>query len=398
MRNGSILAGNDVSEIEGPATRRALARLLAESDAFESAWGREALHARASELPRGFDDLFDLSAVDELLSRRALRTPFLRLAKEGSIIPPARFTRSGGVGAEIADQVDDAAVARLFADGATIVLQALHRTWPPIGDFARELAAELGHPVQVNAYVTPPSSRGFAAHYDIHDVFVLQIAGEKRWVVHAPVLEAPLRSQPWTDRRDEVERAAAGESLLDVVLRPGDALYLPRGFVHAAEALGEVSAHLTVGIHVVTRHALLEALVSRAAENEPLRRALPAPLDLDDDALVGDELVATRSALVSFLEDLDPAAIRDALRGTLAAATRPGPVAPLRQVEASRAVWPGMRIRLRAGVDLTEAEATRIRVLLDGEAHAVNELDGDAHEVEEVVRALLRQSIVIPVD
>ena len=179
--------------------------------------------------------------------------------------------------------MDEAAVARLFADGTTIVLQALHRIWPPVIEFATDLRAELGHPVQVNAYVTPPSSRGFSAHYDIHDVFVLQIAGEKRWIVHEPAFEAPLRTQPWTQRRADVERTVAEqEPLLDVVLRPGDALYLPRGFIHAAEALGETCAHLTVGIHVITRHALVEALAALAVDDVELRRSLPLGLDLGD--------------------------------------------------------------------------------------------------------------------
>ena len=203
-----------------------------------------------------------------------------------SSTPPG--SRAGGVGAEIGDQVDEQAVAAFFADGATVVLQALHRVWPPIADFAIQLAADLGHPVQVNAYVTPPSSRGFSAHYDLHDVFVLQLAGEKRWIVHEPVLEAPLRSQPWTQRRGEVEAAAAtGGPALDVVLTPGDALYLPRGFLHAAEALGEISAHLTVGVHVLTRHAVVQALVELAEDELELRRSLPLGIDVAEPADVG---------------------------------------------------------------------------------------------------------------
>ena len=218
---------------QGPAHNgRALARCVADPDAFSSAWGTRALLATAAELPRPFDDLFDLEAVDELLSRRGLRTPFLRMAKDGIVVDTARYTRSGGVGAAIADQVDDTAVTRLFADGTTIVLQALHRVWAPLIVFAGDLTAELGHPVQVNAYVTPPSSRGFSAHYDIHDVFVLQVAGDKRWIVHEPVHEWPLRTQPWTQHRARVERAVESPPILDAVLRPGDALYLPRGFLH----------------------------------------------------------------------------------------------------------------------------------------------------------------------
>ena len=35
--------------------------------------------------------------------------------------------------------------------------------------------------MQINAYITPPENQGFAAHYDTHDVFVLQVSGSKRW-------------------------------------------------------------------------------------------------------------------------------------------------------------------------------------------------------------------------
>ena len=159
----------------------------------------------------------------------------------------------------------------LFLDGHTVVLQGLHRLWPPLIEFAGALTTDLGHPVQVNAYITPASSQGFSAHYDVHDVFVLQVAGEKRWRISEPVHPAPLRDQPWTDRRAEVAARAEEEPVLDTVLTPGDALYLPRGYLHAAEALGGVSCHLTVGVHPVTRHAVLEALLAIVADEPELR-------------------------------------------------------------------------------------------------------------------------------
>ena len=87
----------------------------------------------------------------------------------------------------------------------------------------------------------------------MHDVFVLQVSGTKRWRIHAPVWDAPLRDQPWTDRRAAVQRAAAEPPLIEAVLEPGDCLYLPRGFLHAATALGGVSTHLTLGVHTWTR-------------------------------------------------------------------------------------------------------------------------------------------------
>src|SRR4029079_7870032 len=244
-------------------------------------WGRAPLLTRGGA---GFRDLLDLDRVDELLSRRGLRTPFIRMAKAGQVLDSSSFTAPGGVGAEIGDQVRDDRVAALFGDGATVVLQALHRMWPPVIEVCTRLAAELGHPVQANAYVTPPSSRGFSAHYDVHDVFVLQLAGRKHWTIHAPVLADPLRDQAWGQRSAAVAAAAEQEPVIDTVLEPGDALYLPRGWLHAATALGEVSAHLTVGIHVVTRFALVEALAALVADDPALRATLQLGIETADTA------------------------------------------------------------------------------------------------------------------
>ena len=341
----------------GPAhDGRALARCVADPEAFASAWGSRPLLATASELPRSFDDLLDLDGVDELLSRRGLRTPFLRMAKDGVVVDSGRYTRSGGVGAAIGDQVDDTAVTRLFADGTTIVLQALHRLWPPIIEFAGALAGELGHPIQVNAYVTPPSSRGFDAHYDIHDVFVLQLAGEKRWIVHEPVHEWPLRSQPWTQRRRQVERAVAETTpTIDAVLRPGDALYLPRGFLHSAEALGDVSAHLTVGIHVVTRQALVEALVAAAEDEARLRQALPVGLDPTSAEALAEDLEATIDVFTASLLSVDPESVAARLAASLATSTKPSPIAPLEQAAAAERLTPSTRVHLRPSVSSKRA-------------------------------------------
>ncbi|HEU4350197.1 MAG TPA: cupin domain-containing protein, partial [Actinoplanes sp.] len=252
---GQVPGGSD-----RPALRRAVAT---DADKFAHAyWGRQPLLSRAADLagPDGFTDLLSPDAVDELLSRRGLRTPFLRVADRGTVLPAGRFTGSGGAGAEISDQVIDDQVMRLYADGATLVLQGLHRIWPPLIAYAGRLGRELRQPLQVNAYLTPAGSQGFATHYDTHDVFVLQVGGTKRWRIHEPVLADPLERQAWGGHKDEVSATAEGEPALDVVLEPGDALYLPRGWLHAAQAQGERSLHLTVGIRALTRHALVEEL------------------------------------------------------------------------------------------------------------------------------------------
>ncbi|MFI5954943.1 cupin domain-containing protein [Cryptosporangium sp. NPDC051539] len=358
-----------------------------------------------------FADLFGTGAVDELLTRRGLRTPFIRLAKNGSVVDPSRYTSGAGAGAEIADQVVDERVARLFADGATIVLQALHRTWPPLVDFGQQLATDLGHPVQINAYVTPPQNQGFAAHYDVHDVFVLQVAGEKRWLIHEPVIASPLRTQPWTSHADAVAERATEAPVINTVMRPGDSLYLPRGWLHSAQALGETSVHLTVGVHPTTKHALVEALAALAADVPALRESLPLGVDLADPTGLG--LSSVVDALSSWLREADPAVVADEVRKRVWPQSRPEPVAPLAQAafvaglgpdsvvrlrRHLRCVWDGSVLRLPdRTLTLPPITTAAVKTLLTGAPVRVAELpDLDADDQVVLVRRLLREGLCVP--
>ncbi|NYJ07717.1 cupin domain-containing protein [Petropleomorpha daqingensis] len=338
-------------------------------------WARRPLLARAEDTGESFADLLTLDDVDELLSRRGLRTPFLRIAKDGAVVDPKRFTTSGGAGAEVADQVSSDAVLRLFADGSTVVLQGLHRLWPPLIEFADQLAADLGHPTQVNAYITPPSSQGFSPHYDVHDVFVLQFAGEKHWRIHEPVLEAPLRTQPWNDRAAAVAAAAENDPVIDTVLRPGDALYLPRGYLHSARALGGISGHLTIGVHSVTRwtaaESALDVVRTLAADDPELRRSLPLGVDLADPASVADDVAAVIAGLRDWLTRVDPAEVADRVRARTWSQVRPGPVAPLAQSTAAAALGPDsvLQLRRRLRCRLLPAEGDRVTLIAGRRTH-----------------------------
>ena len=132
-----------------------------------------------------------------------------------------------------------------FERGATIVLQGLHHNWLPLARYCRRLEAFFGHPVQANAYYTPAGSQGLPVHHDTHEVISLQVAGSKRWLVYEPVLELPLKNQRYRSALGE-----PGEPVLDVTLRAGDTLYLPRGWLHQALTSDEDSLHITVGINV----------------------------------------------------------------------------------------------------------------------------------------------------
>ncbi|WP_188543927.1 cupin domain-containing protein [Rhodococcoides trifolii] len=403
--------------MRGPENRSALSRCISHdtkrfADEF---WGRAPLLSRADELPTPFTDLLSVDAVDELVAERGVRTPFLRMAHEGSVLPRESYTASGGFGAEMPDQVDSAKALAEFAAGATMVLQGLHRLWPPLIRFSRDLVDDVGHPVQINAYVTPSSSRGFDPHYDVHDVFVLQVSGEKRWLIHPPVHEHPLSNQPWTDHRSAVERMAATEPTLDVVLREGDSLYIPKGWIHSATALGETSIHLTVGMAAFTRYDVALQMLKTWADDPAMRSPLPLGIDLTDVDAVAPHVLSTLDALGAV--DTDPQAVAERIRSRFLDTTRPEPVRPLRTVatmasltDADEVIWRhGSSARIVEGaggvsvvlpgktVTLPLVCAPAVRRLHEGKPARAGELDGlDADDSKVVVTRLLREGILVP--
>lgn len=275
-------------------------------------------------MPRGepgrFDDLFSQTDAERLVCSGVLRYPAFRLVKEGSKLSvrdyatdlpwrPAPFTGTADV----------RRVAAEFEAGATIVLQALHHSWAPIAELCRALESELGHPVQANAYWTPRDSQGLAVHHDTHEVFVLQLSGEKRWLVYEPVLELPLRHQRYTKELGE-----PGEPVLDLTLRAGDTLYLPRGWLHEALTSSSDSLHLTIGVNVIPWLDAFRAALDDCAENVEFRRSVP------------EDGEARADLLAALAERLEPAEVVRRRRAKLVSKRRPsldGQISELRALD-----------------------------------------------------------------
>ena len=112
----------------------------------------------------------------------------------------------------------------------------------------------------------------------------LQVAGSKRWLVYEPVLELPLKNQ-----RYRSALGVPGEAILDVTLRAGDTLYLPRGWLHQALTSEHDSLHITVGVNVRRwideAHAELDAAEADLAFRQTLDAEEPPELPtLDAEA------------------------------------------------------------------------------------------------------------------
>jgi bifunctional lysine-specific demethylase and histidyl-hydroxylase NO66 len=258
----------------------ALGRLVGDAQAFVSeAWARRPLHHPGSG--ETYEDLLSMDDVDQLISSSSLRLPAFRMVKDGTTLPTSTYTRSARIGSATATGVaDPRRIYQLFHDGATIVLQGMHRYWPPLLRFCRELDLELGHPTQVNAYVTPPGARGLAVHHDSHDVFVLQAFGRKHWEVFEPPGGDGIRPGPW--RRGSPD---SRDPTMTIEMQPGDCLYLPEGTPHAARTQESVSGHLTIGVLSTTWREVIRHLLRLAEEEPAFRERLPVGSHRDPEGL-----------------------------------------------------------------------------------------------------------------
>ena len=240
--------------------------------------------------PEDLVGLLSFDDADQLLTASAIRTPSIRLAQDGAVLPESSYTRSATLaGKQLTGLLDARKALALFDEGATIVFQGLHRYWPPLTRLIAELELELGHPCQANAYLTPPGAQGFDVHSDSHDVFVFQTAGSKQWEVHTP------------------------EGVEQVLLEPGLSMYLPTGTPHAARAQDTVSLHVTLGINQLTWRGLVERSVRSALDDES-NEHLPAGY-LDRPEALAEGLADRLEALAERVRGIDPhAAVEDEVR------------------------------------------------------------------------------------
>jgi 50S ribosomal protein L16 3-hydroxylase len=102
---------------------------------------------------------------------------------------------------------------------------------------------------------------GVGPHVDSYDVFLLQVAGRRRWrwarAPRRPVLrdDVPLKM---------LARMPAPHA--QQVLEPGDLLYLPPGWAHEGTAVGTDCMTASIGFRSPTRDELARALLGAMAD------------------------------------------------------------------------------------------------------------------------------------
>ncbi len=295
-------------------------------------WTREGVLLRTAE--RDFGRFLNWDAVNAILNAGDFTFPGIKVSRRDSPVPPEQFTTSAG-GRQV---VDSRAVVDCFRDGASFGITGADSHWPPLREVLDCFHDALLESVNANVYCSPANTQGFQCHYDLHEVFVLQIEGTKHWRVFRPFTEAPVEG--WT--REGAEEALQTEPYIDVVLRKGDVLYVPRGHWHYAVAEDSVSLHVTIGVSCRRGLQFLDWLGTELLQETVWRRNAPLLRSEAGDGSVlrsNRTLEWSRELRESLVEKLSDATLfdrflRDTIRGLhplhnidLLAQGLPGPAA-----------------------------------------------------------------------
>jgi ribosomal protein L16 Arg81 hydroxylase len=358
----------------------------------------------ARDRPDYFASLLTLGDIDRVLTTLSLHHPEVGIVNAARRVAPEEYSYPSGL-------IDASRIFQQFADGGTMVFQQLETRVPALAALCRAMESELSTRFQTNVYVSPAQAQGFRAHYDSHDVFVLQVHGRKRWQLYDTPVELPYRLQEFNPAE-----VTAGPVSAEFELSAGDVAYIPRGVMHDARTEVGQSVHITLGVMFKSWTDLLaESLALVGLRDPAFRKSLPPGFARADfDRSTARE--AFRDLLRRFAESAEFDAALEHFIGDLVSTRHPLIPGQFEQVQRLAALTAETRVGVRpsliyqlredagsvnvacygATLTLPAHAAEPLRFALTHDAYTPRDLPGDLDDAGRLVlvRRLVREGLV----
>ena len=162
-------------------------------------------------------------------------------------------------------------VENWISNGASIILNDINRFNSSLLNISNELQELTNGKCQANLYFSMESNQAFGPHCDEHDVFAIHFEGEKVWNIYENIDNAPINHPRFKYSAEErIQRA--GKIIDQIVLKPGDLLYLPRGQYHDALASKSGTIHIAFGLTYFKSIDLLSLMWERFIVSDFMRK------------------------------------------------------------------------------------------------------------------------------
>ena len=264
--------------------------------------------------------MLDWAGFNTLLNQSSIWTAqSLKLVRDAVVVPSDQYCRPVQTQSGSVLRPDPAKVAVFMATGASVIAGDAQTLTPQLTDASAMLGRAFAAAVGVNLYCSFKGVRAFGTHYDLHDVFALQVEGEKVWRLYENRADAPVDFPPDTPETRRWLEQSRGRLITEVRMRPGDVLYLPRGWYHDALAQDGASLHVTFSVSPLYGRILF-SLLEQAAMQDPAFRAYMPPPDKDGGRALQTHIadlgqrLARLTALPAFRDEVAMAQERLVLR------------------------------------------------------------------------------------
>lgn len=226
-------------------------------------------------------DLLRWDGFNTLLDQASIWTPqSLKLVFNGDPIPATQYCAEVKTPAGPALRPSPSRIQPLLAKGASLIADGVEALTPEIATLSTALSSHFAGLVGANIYCSFGGVQAFNTHFDLHHVFAVQVEGEKTWRLYQNRADQPIDFP--TDGPDARQWFARtrGPLMQEVLMRPGDVLYLPRGWYHDALTPSGSSLHVTFSVTPLYGRIMF-GLLEAAALQDPAFRTWLRPATED---------------------------------------------------------------------------------------------------------------------
>jgi ribosomal protein L16 Arg81 hydroxylase len=131
------------------------------------------------------------------------------------------------------------------------------------------------------AFYSSPYASALPVHWDTENLLVLQLDGEKVWEFSDSNFKLPTNIHPPGVFKSKHVKPIDGNR---VTMKKGDLLYIPRGWLHKAQATSSHSLHITFGIVTMTWFEFIKFATQNALLKLSMDEGLRQSVNRYDDA------------------------------------------------------------------------------------------------------------------
>ncbi len=253
---------------------------IKEADFFRDYYGKKPLHIKGSDAKT--KALPDWNGLAALVNQRAIwSAKSLNLVLDRKPLSPDQYCEPAlnNNQQQVMRPIPER-VQYWLAQGASLVANDIDTLTHGLNIMANALEQALNAKVQANLYASSRARQAFNSHFDTHDVFAVHVAGEKRWKLYETRMDHPI-SHPrhgHTAYSEAEHVKQRGKVTEEVIMQPGDVLYIPRGVYHDALATDQEdqgAIHIAFGATYPIGLEVMQMLSDVLVDNPLFRQNVP---------------------------------------------------------------------------------------------------------------------------